>query len=201
MSRGARLAAAALVGVLVSAVAAGCGDAGPTPLPAESPPASPFEACPPAQSPPAQSQTESSQTDNQVPDLTLPCFTGAEPVALARLGKPAIINLWASTCEPCREEMPALQAFADERGDDVLVLGVNTGDSWNAAAWVGIEFGVRYPSVFDPDRTLAAALGRMTLPVSLFVDADGAVRGTDVSGSLTLEELRALARDHLGIGA
>ncbi len=196
MSIGVRLAAAVFVGALVSGLAAGCGDAMPMPLPAESAPTSPFEPCPPALS-----QTASSQTADQVPDLTLPCFTGAEPVALAHLGKPALINLWASTCEPCREEMPAMQAFADEQGDEVLVLGVNTGDSWNAAAWVGIEFGVRYPSVFDPDRTLAAALGRMTLPVTLFVDADGAVRATDVSGSLTLEKLRALTRDHLGIGA
>ena len=125
----------------------------------------------------------------------------SEPVALARIGQPVVINLWASWCGPCRDELPALQAFADEAGDRVLVLGVASGDGWDAAAWAGIDFGARYPNLFDPDGTLQTALGRSNLPVTLFVAADGSVRATDVSGALTLEKLRALAVEHLGFSA
>lgn len=134
-----------------------------------------------------------------MPDLTLPCFTGSAPVALARLGRPAVINLWASYCEPCRTELPALQDFADAAGDRVQVLGVVTGDTWAKAAYAGQDFGVRFPSVFDPDRTLLSALGRNALPVSIFVDGSGMVRHIDMSGTLTAQTVRALAAEHLGI--
>ena len=135
-----------------------------------------------------------------LPAITLPCFTDGEPVQLAQLGKPMVINLWASWCAECRDELPALQAFADEAGERVLVLGVATDDPWDRAAWAGHDFGVSYPNVFDPDATLRKALGRTSLPVTVFVAADGSIRATDVSGKLTLETLRALATEHLGLG-
>jgi len=172
---------------------AGCG-ASPVPLSSpEPPPESPFAACP---TPISESLAPA---EGPLAGMTLPCFTGGEPVALDRLGRPAVINLWASSCDPCRREMPELQAFADEMGDRVLVLGVATGDQWNAAAWAGLEFGVRYPSLFDPDRALAAALGRNTLPVTLIVAADGSIAATDVSGALTVEELRRLVSENIGL--
>jgi thiol-disulfide isomerase/thioredoxin len=134
-----------------------------------------------------------------LPELTLECFTGREPVALAQLQKPAVINLWASWCAPCRDELPALQAFADEIGERVLVLGVNTDDTWNAAAWAGIDFGARYPNLFDPEQSLQRALGIPALPATLIVAADGSIVATDLSGTLTLEDLRALVSENIGL--
>ncbi len=178
---------------LLAAVLAGCdGASEPT---AEPSPPSPFAPCP------ATASTDAGRPANDpLPDLTLPCFTGAEPVAVARLGKPAVINLWASWCEPCRKELPALQAFADEAGDHVQVLGVDSFDNWSRAAHAGADFGVQYPSVFDPDQQLQKALGRNVLPVTLFVAEDGSIRAIDSTGALNLDKLRTLARDHLGIG-
>jgi thiol-disulfide isomerase/thioredoxin len=191
MMRPVRLVVAA---AMLVAVLAGC-DGSPTPNPEPSPP-SPFASCPDSAS-----TVPAPLPGDRLPDLTLPCFTGGEPVALARLGKPAVINLWASWCEPCRKELPALQAFADEVGDRVQVLGVDSFDNWSRAAFAGADFGVRYPSVFDPDRKLQNALGRNVLPVTLFVSADGSIRAVDASGTLNLDKLRTLARDHLGISA
>jgi len=178
--------------LMLLAVATGCnGGSEPTP---ESSPASPFQACPATVD-----QVGTPPPTDPLPSLTLPCFTGGSPVALSKLGKPAVINLWASWCAPCRTELPQLQAFANEAGDQVLVLGVVTGDVWSRAAYAGEDFGVRFPTVFDPDKQLQRALGRNALPVTLFVAADGSVRATDTSGALTLEKLRGLARDHLGV--
>lgn len=184
----------AIVSLLVLwTVATGCtGAAPPTPEPS---PASPFQACPETVE-----QVSTPPQGDPLPPLTLPCFTGGTPVALSKLGKPAVINLWASYCEPCRTELPQLQAFADEASDQVQVLGVVTFDNWSRAAYAGADFGVRFPAVFDPDRQLLRALGRNILPVTLFVGADGSIRAIDTSGALTLEKLRGLARDHLGIG-
>jgi thiol-disulfide isomerase/thioredoxin len=183
--------------VVLLAVAAGCTEpAEPTP---EAAPASPFQTCPEtAGSGPAGPDNTPAQGD-PLPPLTLPCFTGGAPVALTELGKPAVINLWASYCAPCRTELPQLQAFADETAGRVQVLGVVTGDAWSRAAYAGADFGVRFPSVFDPDRQLLRALGRNALPVTLFVAGDGSVRMVDMTGALTLDKLRGLARDHLGV--
>jgi thiol-disulfide isomerase/thioredoxin len=175
-------------------VIAGCSsDPGYVPPPQETP-ASPFEPCPASGG-----QAPAGSGSESVPALTLPCFTGGEPVSLAALGKPAVINLWASSCAPCRTELPVLQDFADAAGDQVVVLGVVTGDTWNAAAYAGVDFGISFPAVFDPDRTVLSALGRNAIPVTLFVDAAGTVRHSDVSGALRPEKLRALAAEHLGI--
>jgi thiol-disulfide isomerase/thioredoxin len=183
--------------VLASAVSlalalglAGC-TASPAAAPGEPVP-TPFVACP------AGGPVVTGDGD-LIPDLTLPCFTGGEPVALRGLGKPAVINLWASWCGPCRKEMPALQAFADEVGDRVVVLGINLDQARDAAAWAAADFGVSFPTVADPDQKVLKALGRVAIPVTLFVAADGVVRHVDLSGALTLDKVRTLASDHLGV--
>jgi thiol-disulfide isomerase/thioredoxin len=185
-----------MVAVLAGLLAvAGCGsEGGQSPVFTPEPsPTSPFAPCPPPVS------ESLAPAPAPLAGITLPCFTGGEPVALDRLGRPAVINLWASWCPPCRDELPELQAFADEMGDRVLVLGVVTDDRWSAAAWAGIEFGAHYPNLFDPDKTLLTALGRGALPVTLIVEADGSIAATDVSGSLTVPELRALVSENLGL--
>jgi thiol-disulfide isomerase/thioredoxin len=178
-----------LATLLAVILVAGCSRS-PTPPDGPGVP-SPFAACPPADAPAAVS-------DTSVPSVTLPCFTGGGPVALNQLGRPAIINLWASWCRPCRAELPALQAFASEAGDEVLVLGVVTDDVRDRAAATATELGVHFPAVFDAHLELLRATGRPGLPVTLVVGADGSVLATDISGSLTLEKFRTLAIDHLG---
>lgn len=185
-----------MVAVLVGLLAlAGCGaEGGQSPVFTPEPsPTSPFAPCP------APVSESLAPAPRPLADLTLPCFTGGEPVSVGGLGRPAVINLWASWCWPCRDELPELQAFADEMGDRVLVLGVVTDDLWSSAAWLAIELGVNYPNLFDPDMTLLHALGRSALPVTLIVEADGSIAATDVSGSLTAAELRALVSENLGL--
>jgi thiol-disulfide isomerase/thioredoxin len=108
-----------------------------------------------------------------LPDVELPCFTGAQPVRLADLRGPAVISLWASWCEPCREELPAMQRLADATAGRLTVLGVNTGDGRDAAASFGAAKNVTMPTLYDREQKLASALGRVLLPVTVFVDAAG----------------------------
>jgi thiol-disulfide isomerase/thioredoxin len=185
------LAAAALL------AATGCTADSTTDGPTAEPAPMPFETCPPAR--PGRADRCRRTGARPLPAVTLPCFNGGAPVALAGLGRPAVINLWASWCGPCRTELPELQAFADGAGDRLLVLGVNTDDTRDAAAWAGADFGVSFPSVFDPDGTLKAGLGRTAIPVTLFVDQRGNVTYQDVSGALTVSKLQALTAEHLGI--
>jgi thiol-disulfide isomerase/thioredoxin len=161
---------------------------------------SPFEACPV----PSGTSTGSDEPDGgarMVPAVALPCFTDGEPITIAELGRPAVINFWASSCAPCRKELAELQRFADNAGGRVVMLGVNTRDTRTAAAAAGEGFGVRFPSVYDPEGMLLQQWGRSVLPVTLFVDAQGRVRHEDLSGALTLERVSALAEQYLGVVA
>ena len=192
MWRSAAVAAAFAVASTVGLAACGDGEAPPPPEVAS--PLAPCSAAVVSTPGPARAERAPRST---VLDLTLPCFTGGEPVVLARLGRPAVISLWASSCQPCREELPELQAFADA-SPRFAVLGVVTGDRRSAAASLAGDLGITFPSVDDPDRRLLRALGRMALPVTLFVDAAGVVRHEDVSGALTANRLRTLATRYLG---
>jgi thiol-disulfide isomerase/thioredoxin len=159
--------------------------------------ASPFAACPaPAVVPAGSAPIGSGRT---LPTVVLPCFTGGTSVDLATLGRPAVINFWASTCAPCRHEMPQLQQFAESAADTVVVIGVDTADERSAAAAAGSDFGVTYPVLFDPQSRLLNAWGRNALPVTLFVDAHGVVRHEDLTGAQTMSTLDDSVRRYLGI--
>jgi thiol-disulfide isomerase/thioredoxin len=108
-----------------------------------------------------------------LPDLTLPCFTGGQPVRLAGLRGPAVLNLWGTWCGPCRDELPAVQRLADRTAGRLLVVGVNTRDDRPAAASFGVDKGIRMPTLYDRDTRLMVALGKVNLPVTVFVDAAG----------------------------
>ena len=64
--------------------------------------------------------TPSPASGPRAPDLALACFAGGGEVRLTTLGRPAIVNLWATWCEACYDELPALNEYAKRSG--VLVL-------------------------------------------------------------------------------
>jgi cytochrome c biogenesis protein CcmG/thiol:disulfide interchange protein DsbE len=87
-------------------------------------------------------------------------------------GTPVVVNLWASWCEPCEREMPML-AQAAGANPDVQFLGVDTLDSREGAEEFIAEFGVPFPSLFDPDGVIRTDLDSFGLPVTVFFDAEG----------------------------
>jgi len=142
-------------------------------------------------------------TPAALPAITLPCFSGGgAPVALAGLRGPAVVNLWASWCGPCRVELPELQRYAERAADRVHVVGVVTEDpAPERPASLAIDLGLTFPSLFDPDGRLLAALGRSGLPATLFVDAAGAVRFIHHAQALDEAAVERLVAQHLGVVA
>jgi thiol-disulfide isomerase/thioredoxin len=113
--------------------------------------------------------------------VVVPCLGAAGTVDLgtALAGRPALLNVWASWCQPCRGELPALAAYA-ARPDAVPVLGVDVRDDPRSALSLLREIGVTLPSVTDPDDRLRTALSLPpALPVSYVVRADGSVVRVD----------------------
>jgi len=161
----ARLLAVPLALTLLAAVAA-CGDDEPAV-------ASPFAGCDAVSRPPPSAAPSAAAAATDLPDLTLPCFTGDDEVSLRALRGPAVINIWASWCQPCRTELPVMQSLADQAQGRLTVLGVDSGDQRDKGADFATDKGVRMPTLFDEKGTLLNNLGRINLPVTVFVNAAG----------------------------
>lgn len=138
----------------------------------------------------------------ELPDLDLACLGGEKGAALDQVHGPAMINFWASNCGPCRKEMPALQDFYEQYGDQVTVLGVNYLDTYPGAAIdLARQLGVTYPSLADACGDLQetdAELG-IGLPFFLFVSEDGTVSKPRTGGVESVQEVVDLVRANLGI--
>lgn len=120
------------------------------------------------------------------------------PLAALR-GRFVVVNFWASWCEPCREEMPALQRlFADYRSRGLVVLGVNIrGDAVSDARAFEREIGVTYPSVVDRTAATARAYGVTGQPYTFVIDPEGRVVGAQ-AGPVDVARLRELFTRLLG---
>lgn len=89
-------------------------------------------------------------------------------------GYPAVVNVWASWCGPCRYEFPTLQELSARYGKRVAFLGVNSEDDADAAATFLAEEPVPYPSYSDPDSEILDSFGgRGGLPDTVFYDREG----------------------------
>jgi thiol-disulfide isomerase/thioredoxin len=127
---------------------------------------------------------------DRLPAVDLPCLNESRAVDASRLGGPAVVNLWASWCGPCRREMPML-AEAARRNPDVRFVGINTQDRPEAAADFLASTGVRYPQLVDVDGVVLADTRVPGLPVTLALDPDGNVVDR-VIGEASAEELAKL---------
>ena len=84
-------------------------------------------------------------------------------------GYPAVVNVWASWCGPCRFEFPFFQQAAARYGKRVAFLGIDTQDSDDAAATFLREEPVPYPSYTDPDEEIVESIGAtLGLPDTAF---------------------------------
>ena len=114
---------------------------------------------------------------SSVPDIA-EASTADVVERIQEIGKPAVVNVWASWCGPCRSEAPLLSAAATEYRDTLEFIGLNVRDSPEDAKRFIAEFlsGAPIHHVADSDGSVVADLGGTTgVPLTFFVNADGSV--------------------------
>ena len=131
--------------------------------------------------------------EGQFPAVTEQEFEG---MLVGQLGRPVIVNIWASWCAPCRTEMPLLQRAAETYGDRVVILGVASNDSPAAARKFLDDFGLTYPNVFDMSGRIRVELGLTAYPTTYVFGADGRLQ-TTVTGGISEQRLAALIESAL----
>ncbi len=126
-----------------------------------------------------------------MPALTLAVLDGGGNTTLtaAAQGKPAVVNLWASWCPPCRREMPVL-VDAQLNRKDIAFVFVNQGEAAADAA----QFVASVPSLhnvlLDPQTQLGRAVGSSAMPTTLFYGIDGKLVDMQI-GALSTATLAA----------
>jgi thiol-disulfide isomerase/thioredoxin len=148
-------------------------------------------------------QVDGTAASSGMPSVTLSCLGGGRPVDVARLRGPMIVNLWASWCGSCKDEMPALAAYAKSQSA-VQVLGVDFLDPHpDLALRLATTSKVAYPLVSDPSGALDSAdpLPHISaMPTTVFLDAQGAIAHVEVKAYDSEQDVAAAARKYLGTG-
>ena len=134
----------------------------------------------------------------RLPDVTLQPLGRGAAVDLAHVRGPMVINLWASWCAPCRDELPHYQAFAKKYAGQVDVLGVDWQETrTDAAKKLARDTGVTYPLVADPEGRLRTQV----LPKLILVDRDGQVAFQEYVKITSVAQLEKLVRQHLEVAS
>ncbi len=105
-------------------------------------------------------------------------------------GKIVLLNLWATWCVPCREEMPALDRVAASR-PALVFLEIDLQENPEAVTAFFVRYGLTHlQPVLDPQGKTTTRYGVLSLPTTFFVDRDGVIQHIKIGGPMSDEEIQ-----------
>jgi len=124
------------------------------------------------------------QVNFAAPELTLTDIQGVERSLADYRGQVVLVNLWATWCPPCKEEMPALQALYNKYVDDgFVIIAINDGDPTPDVLQFVKDYQLTFPVWLDPTYIATEqAFKTLNLPSSFVIDRNGIVRLMWVGG-------------------
>lgn len=131
------------------------------------------------------------------PEFDFAYFDGTTTSSASFLGRPTVVNFWASNCAPCVAEMPEFEEVHIELQDRVDFVGVNTADvSRESAVRLAAQTGVTYPLVDDSEGLIFRQFGGFAMPTTVLLNPQGQVAFT-WTGVLNQDELVRLINEHI----
>lgn len=140
--------------------------------------------------------TNTNNTGKALAQVDLKSVNGATVATQTFVGRPTIINIWYSTCEPCRRELPVLALGAEAYSDKVRFIGINIKDSAKVATEFALEYGVKFEIFLDTNGSFISSSGITTAPVTLAINAQGLVI-RQFAGELSTDKLNSLVAELL----
>lgn len=127
--------------------------------------------------------------DYSAPDFTVTDAEGNEVKLSDFIGKPVVLNFWASWCPPCKSEMPHFEAaYKDHEDIQFMMVNTTSGDTKSDAEKLIEEEGYTFPVFYDITGNAANTYGTSSLPMTFFIDKEGNLV-TYAVGMLSAENL------------
>ena len=148
---------------------------------------------------PISCSTIAKQPASNVPDLNIeiPCIDGKISVLLSQIKGPALINVWASWCEPCREEIPIFNKLYRLNAGKIQIIGIDVEEkNKEVGIKFALEMGMNWPQLFDNKRKTVPIFGT-GIPVTLFIDKEGNIVYKKIGSIDNFPEITSLIKDKI----
>ncbi len=138
--------------------------------------------------------------ERRAPDLVLTDYQGNEMRLSDFLGKPVVVNAWASWCPFCVDELPDFARVQEEYKDKLVVIAIDRGETLATAQAFSDKVGVTGKLTFllDPSDSFYKSIGGFSMPETIFVDKDGFIK-YHKRGPMKLEEMRRRTSQAFGL--
>ena len=136
--------------------------------------------------------------DNPSENLTLECLDSSPGINIKAIKGPAIVNVWGSWCEPCKEELPYFSEFFQTMDPQIQLIGVDVEEKRiEDGRMFARTNGIKWPNLYDGEGITRKYFG-MGVPVTWFIGESGEVVHKKVGPVKSADELRLLAFKYLG---
>ncbi|MES9738997.1 redoxin domain-containing protein [Peribacillus frigoritolerans] len=126
----------------------------------------------------------------KAPNFSLKTLDGKQVELSDYEGKKVMLNFWATWCPPCKKEMPDMERYTQQAGDDVVVLAVNIDPENDVQAFVE-DNGITFTIPLDSQSAKNPVNERykiLSIPTTYFIDKKGIIRNKVIS-AMTLKDM------------
>ena len=99
-----------------------------------------------------------------------------------------MLNFWATWCGPCKAEMPEMEQFFKQIGDDTVILAVNIDPQLDVQAFVD-EYKLTFPILLDADDKVNETYQIISIPTTYFIDTKGIIQNKFI-GTMKLDNMK-----------
>jgi thiol-disulfide isomerase/thioredoxin len=136
--------------------------------------------------------------DNPSEVITAECLDSSPGVNIAAIKGPAIINVWGSWCDACKDEMPIFVSYFQTMDPSIQLIGVDVEEKRiEDGRMYARTHGIAWPNLYDSDGLTRKYFG-MGVPVTWFIGPQGEVLYKRIGAITSIEELNTLSFEYFG---